>query len=158
MSVVEYADKYIIKKQREFDGMDVADYRWIPLKAGYIMFSSNQAYFLNIKSTFEVKNEDGKLRFFTFLDGQTLNPTVKIKSHKKIDFQIGTTDLTIEGAYECKDPEKVVFRLTNFDSREHVFLVWDLAMNKEIRNFSTKGDYRFVQGENSTSGYLFLDH
>jgi hypothetical protein len=28
--------------------MRINDYQWIPIKAGYIIFSSSQAYFLNI--------------------------------------------------------------------------------------------------------------
>lgn len=75
------------------------------------------------------------------------------KSITKIDFQVGTTDLSIQGAYECNDKTKVVFRLSN-NQDGHLFLIWDLQENKEISNYSTTGSFKYVLGNNSSTGYL----
>ena len=38
--------------------MRISDYQWIPIKAGYIIFSSNQAYFLNVGVKWVADTED----------------------------------------------------------------------------------------------------
>jgi hypothetical protein len=71
----------------------------------------------------------------------------------EIKFQVGTSDLTIKKAYYCKNESLVVFVLSNLVN-EHIFVVWDIERNSEINNYSTKGNYKYVLGENSDSGYL----
>lgn len=73
-----------------------------------------------------------------------------------MDFQVGTTDLTIEGAYECKNDSKIVFELWNEQTKERLYLIWNLDTNSEVGNFSTKEKARYVQGEFSDSGYLLM--
>jgi hypothetical protein len=84
-------------------------------------------------------------------------PTCKVTCFVKIDFQVGTTDLTIEGAYECKSDRLIVFELVNeTKTNEKLFLVWNLENNCELRNFSTNENAKYVQGELSESGYLLM--
>ena len=78
---------------------------------------------------------------------------VKKKGMIEIKFQVGTSDLTIKKAFHCNHESLVVFVLSNL-ANEHIFVVWDLERNSEVNNFSTKGNYRYVLGENSNSGYL----
>jgi hypothetical protein len=79
--------------------------------------------------------------------------TPKKRSLIKIDFQIGTSDLSIKNAHECNDKTQVVFVLSD-SMEEHLFLVWDLESNTEIRNYNSSGSYKFVIGASCKSGYI----
>lgn len=92
-SVAEYFKNHISSKISG-EEMRISDYQWIPIKAGYIIFSSNQAYFLNVGVRW-LKSDKKSLN-----ESQIITPSCYIKSSIEIKFQVGTTDLTIEGAYE----------------------------------------------------------
>ena len=80
--------------------------------------------------------------------------TPKLNSIINIDFVLESPKLKIENVFECKNAARAVFQISKWDTREHMFIVWDLENNKEIWNYSTEGDFRFVQGVSSETGYL----
>lgn len=152
------------------------EYKWLPIKAGFILFDNSQAYFVNMNVSSEKveidMTEDEVLEYYikhkskgneenkepetaqaNMLHQQLVSTKANMKSVVKIDFQVGTTDLAIQNAYECKEKSKVVFCLSNHRD-EHLFIVWDLQRNAEDRNFSTSGKFKFIVGESSKTGYI----
>jgi hypothetical protein len=51
------------------------------------------------------------------------------------------------------NPNKLVIVLRS-SVEDYVYLTWDLIKNQEITNFSAEGNYYFINGLNSETGYI----
>ena len=133
------------------------NFKWKWISNGFIGYCDSEAVFVKIKAN--IKETEEKL-FDPILNDNNKWKIMKVdvdeKSWKviKIDFVLESPELKIENVFECKNGSRVVFQISKWDTREHMFVVWDLENNKEIWNYSTEGDFRFVQGVSSETGYL----
>lgn len=70
-----------------------------------------------------------------------------------INFVLVTNDISITDVFSCEDPFKIVFVMSN-KLKESIFIVWSLLENREISNYSIQGDYKFIRGSKSETGYV----
>lgn len=118
----------------------ITDYRWVTIKAGFIAFKSDQAYFVKIDAEMVSKENLYKVK---------AKPSEVIP----IDFIIGTANMEITDVYECNDPSLVIFVMQN-GFPNYLFVVWSLVENCEVRNYSYSNMYSFIRGKGSETGYL----
>ena len=72
----------------------------------------------------------------------------------QIDFILGDQELELTNVFEWKDIRRAIIQISNRNTVEHVFVVWDLENNGELWNYSMKGDFRYIQGSSSEAGYI----
>lgn len=119
---------------------DVRDYRWVVLESGFIAYRVDQAYYVRVETIRRIKENELKVKS---------EPDCVIP----INFHLVTEDLFITNVIGCQNPDMIVIVLSN-NLQESIFLVWSLVENREIRNYSITGNYSFVHGPNSETGYI----
>lgn len=130
----------LLGEDQDLRPFKVEDYKWVVIDSGYIAYRINQAYYISVTQKRTVKDNELKIQS-------------KPDCVTPINFVLITSDISITNVFGCEDPNKVVIVLSN-RIQESIFVVWSLLENKEIRNYSVKGNYVFIRGPSSETGYV----
>lgn len=130
----------LLGEDEDLRPFEVKDYKWVVIESGFIAYRINQAYYVRVEVTKTIENNEMKIK----TEPNCVMP---------INFVLVTNDVFITNVFGCQDPGQIVMVLSN-NLSEHIFLVWSLTENQEIRNYSIKGSYTFVHGPSSGAGYI----
>jgi len=102
--------------------------------------------------------KNGGFALYTFVEIYFLRVNSELQTSPKliqVDLHIPKGLMYIEKVYPCIDPALIVIELLELE--KHIFIVWDVEANKEIYNYSTSQNSKFIVGCGSKAGYLELE-
>ena len=140
---------------KTYEKYKISNFQWVLCSPGFIGYKDDRAVFVKVDVSIgkteemvhnPVTNKGEVIEVMTILP--------KPSKVVQIDFILGSTELELLNVYEWKDIRRAVVQISNRNTSEHVFVVWDLENNGELWNYSMKGEFRFAQGFSSEAGYI----
>ena len=144
VEITDYVKNQLGINEVTGDYESIKAFKWVSTGSGFVGFKRSSIYYVLVEIDEYIENNEYHFN-------------IKPKAPIQIGIEMNPYDLYIEKVYGCFDKNKIVICCTT-DLDENIFLLWDCKTNSEIRNYSTKGQYNYIQGQGSVSGYVLNEN
>ena len=157
--ITKFAEGKLAYDEKTYENYKTSEFTWKWFSVGFVGYKSDRAVFVKIDVDISKQDEivnNPAININESIETMVINITPS--KIIKLGFIIENPNLEIANVYEWLDIRQAVIQISNKVTFEHIFVVWDLENNSEICNYSMKGDFRYIQGVSSDSGYLLTEN